>query len=189
MTIIKLFLELAKPDENGRSKKIYATEFVGKYAKLRSRNGYKWPENIPYLFERGGRGDSWFIQLVGIKTKDNQRPIRDDIRKDIENEKCSHTSFGGNSSNKIIVDHRNGRYDDERVLNTETQTKDDFQPLCNQANLQKRTHCLNCVKTGLRFDAKTLGYPKSVCEGSLKYEGTCVGCYWHDPIRFRGSLS
>lgn len=189
MTTIQLFLQLANPDENGKSRKIYATEFIGEYSKLRSRNGYKWPEKIPYLFDRGGRGDEWFIQLVGVKTSDNQRPIRDDIRKSIEKEKCSHTSFGGNSSNKIIIDHRNGRYNDPRVLDIQTQLKDDFQPLCNQANLQKRTDCGNCVKTGFRFDAKTLGYTKSVYEGTIKYEGTCVGCYWYDPIRFRGSLS
>ena len=64
MTQIELFLELAKPDKNGHSRKIYATEFVGKYLKLRSGNGYKWPEQLPFIFERGGRGDKWFIKLI-----------------------------------------------------------------------------------------------------------------------------
>ena len=190
MTQIELFLELAKPDENGVSKKIYATEFVGKYSKLRSGNGYKWPERIPFLFERGGRGDNWFIKLVGNKKKEfNNRPIRENIRKNILTQKCVHTGFSNNSSNPIIVDHKNGRYDDDSVLNIETQNENDFQPLVNQANLQKRTYCNNvCIKTNLRFDAKKLGYKKSVYKGSLKWEGSCVGCYWYSPIDFKKSL-
>jgi hypothetical protein len=188
MTNIKLFLELADPDEFGISRKVYATEFVGRYSKLRSRNGYKWPERIPYLFERGGRGDKWFIQLSGIKSDFNQRPIRSDIRSIIQIQRCAHTGFSGNSSNKIIVDHKNGRYDDIRVLDEETQTLEDFQPLCNQANLQKRTDCGNCVQSGIRFDAKTLGYAKSVCSGGLEWKGSCVGCYWYDPMKFKQLL-
>ena len=81
------------------------------------------------------------------------------------------------------------RYDDDRVLNKDTQEITDYQPLTNQANLQKRTDCGVCMVTSIRFDAKTLGYTKSVYEGSLKWEGTCVGCYWYDPIKFKESLT
>jgi hypothetical protein len=188
MTNIELFLELAKPDEFGKSRRIYATEFVGKYSKLRSRNGYKWPEGIPYLFERGGRGDEWFIQLTGIKSESNQRPIRRDIRAIIQTQRCVHTGFSGNSTNKLIIDHRNGRYDDVKVLDEKTQTIEDFQSLCNQANLQKRTDCGNCVQSGVKFDAKTLGFAKSVCSGKIVWDGSCVGCYWYDPITFKQSV-
>lgn len=189
MTQIELFLKLANPDKNGVSRKIYATEFVGEYSKLRSGNGYKWPERLEYLFERGGRGDKWFIVLIGKKSALKGRPIRNDIRNEILSKKCVHTGFNGNSSNKLIVDHKNGRYDDDRVLNLSTQNINDFQPMVNQANLQKRTYCNNiCIKTDVRYDAKILGYKKSTYEGSIKWEGTCVGCYWYDPIKFKNSL-
>ena len=189
MTQIELFLKLASPDEKGLSRKIYASEFIGEYSKLKSGNGYKWPERIPFLFERGGRGDNWYIQLVGKKTEIKDRSIRNDIREVITKQKCVHTGFNGNSSNMIITDHRNGRYDDDRVLNKDTQEITDYQPLTNQANLQKRTDCGVCMVTSIRFDAKTLGYTKSVYEWSLKWEGTCVGCYWYDPIKFKESLT
>jgi hypothetical protein len=188
MTQIELFLDLANPNESGKSRRIFAKEFIGKYSRLRSGNGYKWPEGIPYTFVRGGRGDNWFIELTGNKSKVDQRPIRKDIREVIGTQKCAHTGFGGNSSNKMVVDHKNGRYNDSRVLDKKTQSINDFQALCNQANLQKRTHCGNCIKTGIRFDAKTLGYTKSVSSGSLEYNGSCEGCYWFDPIDFRQKM-
>lgn len=45
-TQIELFLELAKPDENGVSRWVAKTEFVGKYSDLMFQNGWSW-----------GRGD------------------------------------------------------------------------------------------------------------------------------------
>ena len=190
MTQIELFIELADPNEMGISKRIYATDFVGKYSKLRSGNGYKWPERLPYTFIRGGRGDKWYIELTGKRDTVTQRPIRKDIRNSLlsGDPKCSHSNSGSLSSDKLIIDHRNGRYNDPRVLDVDTQNEKDFQILSNRFNLMKRSDCEECVKTDLRFDAKKLGYPKSVCSGSLKYEGTCVGCYWYGPKEFRQSL-
>jgi len=190
MTLIELFLELANPNEMGKSRKIYATDFVGKYSKLRSGNGYKWPERLPYTFIREGRGDNWCIELTGKKDTIIQRPIRKDIREVLMSgePKCAHSNSGSLSSDKLIIDHRNGRYNDPRVLVVETQSEEDFQVLSNRFNLMKRSDCVDCVSTGLRFDAKKLGYPKSVCSGSLEYEGSCVGCYWYGPREFRESL-
>ena len=42
MTKTELFLELAKPDENGVSCWVSATEFVGKYKELQLGNGGSW---------------------------------------------------------------------------------------------------------------------------------------------------
>ena len=39
MTKTELFLELANPDENGCSRWVNVTEFVGKYADLKFGNG------------------------------------------------------------------------------------------------------------------------------------------------------
>jgi len=106
--------------------------------------------------------------------------------------KCEHTGFEGISSDGIEVDHRNGRYNEPNVLNVETQTIDDFMPLTRRANLFKRGNACNpCKSTGKRYDAKLLGYPISVSEGSLDYDEKlgCVGCYWYSPINFRKTLS
>ena len=59
------------------------------------------------------------------------RPIRDDIRKALKDQPC--VVCGSRSS--IVLDHKNDLYNDPRVLDTATQTIDDFQPLCNR-NLQ-----------------------------------------------------
>jgi hypothetical protein len=190
MTQIELFLELADPNEMGLSKRIYATDFVGKYSKLRSGNGYKWPENLPHTFIRGGRGDKWYIELTGKRDNLSQRPIRSDIRESLLSgePKCAHSNSGSLSSDKLVIDHRNGRYNDPRVLDKKTQNEGDFQVLSNRFNLMKRSDCDNCEVTGLRFDAKKLGFSKSVCSGKLEYEGTCVGCYWYGPKEFRACL-
>jgi len=45
-------------------------------------------------------------------------------------------------------------------------------------------HCKQCRKTGIRFDAKKLGFRVSQFEGSKEYKGSCVGCYWHDTKAF-----
>lgn len=42
MSLIDLFLELAQPDENGESRWVLATEFVGKYKPLELGNGWSW---------------------------------------------------------------------------------------------------------------------------------------------------
>lgn len=39
---VDLFLELAKPDETGNSRKVLVSEFVGKYEPLKLGNGGSW---------------------------------------------------------------------------------------------------------------------------------------------------
>ena len=186
-----LVFELFSPDENGISRWVSKEECVGKYESLYFNNGNPWYRNkgLSHLkFEKKtiDKVDHWrFNGLIEVNT---DRPIRKDIREVITKLPCAHTGFKDTKNNKIIVDHKNGRYDDDKVKSKETQTIEDFQPLCNQANLQKRTHCGNCVKTNNRFDAKELGYIKSTYEGSLKYEGTCIGCYWYDCLKFKSSI-
>lgn len=67
----------------------------------------------------------------------------------------------------------------------------DFQPLSKAANDAKRQFCKECIQSGLRYDAKQLGYPISFYQGTLQYDTTnkCVGCFWYDPIEFRKHLS
>ena len=62
------------------------------------------------------------------------RPIRDDIHKIIKSKPCVVCG----SKSHLVTDHKNDLYNDIRVLNSKTQTVDDFQCLCNHCNLQKR---------------------------------------------------
>ncbi|GAA6834951.1 hypothetical protein HpBTM70_14030 [Helicobacter pylori] len=79
----------------------------------------------------------------------------------------------GNSENtQIEVDHKDGRKDDLRVSNLNTQTLDDFQALCKACNDKKRQICKKCKDR----------YP--FYEGAIEYDG-CVGCYQYDPIQYR----
>ena len=63
-TKTSLFLELAQPDENGISRWVSVTEFVGKYASLKFGNGANWTRSDgnlakKYILERD---NSYFAQ-------------------------------------------------------------------------------------------------------------------------------
>ena len=102
-----------------------------------------------------------------------------EIHKDIQVELRTHSCVLTGTTSQVEIDHKNGRYDDDNVLNLETQTIDDFQPLHRGANLIKRGHCGDCKKTGDRFDARTLGFEVGWTEGEEKFI-SCKGCYWYD---------
>lgn len=191
----KLALKLFNPNEDGVSRWVCKDECVGEYADLMPTNGNMWYRNSglggkTYIWEKKKEGGKQYWRFNGLQVKKETRPIRSDIRKELMSETphCAHTSFRDSANDKLIIDHRNGRYNDPKVLNEETQEITDFQVLSNRTNLAKRSDCVNCEVTGLRFDAKKIGYPKSVCSGNLEYEGTCVGCYWYGPREFRESL-
>ena len=169
-SLADLFIELASPDENGVSRVFSKTEFVGEYYSLHFTNGCNWMRGLrgKYKYITSGKQTNWTIQLIGIDVDNNSsRSIRKDILIQIKSQKCVHTGFEGTTQNGIECDHKNGRYDDVNVLNTSTQEISDFQPLCRQANLQKRSDCKSCLLNGVRFDAKSLGYSKSVIKGKL----------------------
>ena len=73
----------------------------------------------------------------------------------------------------------------------EAQRLSDFQALSKAANDAKRQFCKECMRTGIRYDAKQLGYPMAYYKGGAKHnneENACIGCYWYDPIEFRRHL-
>jgi hypothetical protein len=194
-----LFLKLAQPDENGVSRWVNVSEFVGEYRDLFfTGNGASWARSDgtlgkTYTIERdneltnGNTIDR--IRLVGFNPQAKfNRNVRADISRFYEKLKCV---VLGTSTPKPQTDHKNGRLDDLRVGNTKTQTYEDFQPLSRHANTAKRRHCNVCKDTGNRYDARLLGYPVSVVEGKLKYKKPlgCVGCFWYDPLEFRKKLN
>ena len=199
MTKTELFLELAKPDEKGFSRWVRVTEFVGKYKELQLGNGGSWCRRESQLAKKyiietdktitsGNSIDA--IRLIGYNNeKTFNQAIRKDIKDFYKDKKCVMLGVNGFSVNtKIEIDHKDGRKDDWRVSNPDTQTLDDFQPLCKAANDVKRQICKECKLTNKRWDARNIqGNPYSYYEGGEQYteELGCKGCYQYDPVEYR----
>ena len=186
-----LFLELAKPDELGFSRKVAVSEFVGKYEKLQFGNGGSWIRKDGslakyYNIRRHpvGRGKITHVELQGFNKVEIQKPIPNAIRMKITARRCVVLNISNTQ-----CDHKDGRLDDPRLSNPSLITIEDFQPLSQAANTAKRQHCRVCRDTDKRFDARLLGYHISQVRGNGEYNGTCVGCYWHDPHFFNSEVS
>lgn len=186
---------LFRPDDDGVSRKVSVTEF--------EEVGLPWTNNgniryeIPwhddrYLWEftRGPRRKIIEVQMIGRNPNriDSRRPIRDDVRKALQNRPC--VVCGSRSD--IVIDHKNDLYNDPRVLNAATQTIDDFQPLCNHCNLQKRQVSVEMRKTGKRYPATNIPsiavFGVDFIFGDETYDpqdpNATMGSYWHDPVAF-----
>lgn len=191
----ELFLKLAQPDSNGYSRWVQASEFVGEFSELTFGNGASWARKESTLAKKyiiefdktqtaGNRIDA--IRLAGLNNGDFSQNIRTDIKKIIKAQRCV---VLGTSNPE--VDHKNGMKNEARVMRNEDQKLSDFQPLSKAANDAKRQYCKECRRTGLRYDAKKLGYPISYYYGNAEHnceENACIGCYWYDPLEFRKHL-
>jgi len=199
MTKAELFLELAVPDSEGKSRWVSVTEFTGKYAGLQLGNGGSWCRSSSPIAKKfhlevdktrtkGPAIDA--IRTVGYKA---ERTFNQSIRKDIKDfcgsQRCVMLGVRGFSENtRIEIDHKDGRKNDWRVSDPATQRFDDFQPLCKAANDVKRQICKMCRQTGIRWDATNIeGNPYPFYEGDEHYteELGCIGCYQYDPVEYR----
>jgi len=96
------------------------------------------------------------------------------------------------STSSIIIDHKNDLYNDPRVLNSQTQTVDDFQPLCNHCNLQKRQTSVEARETKRRYPATRIAsvavFGIDFTRGDETYDpqdpNAMIGTYWYDPVAF-----
>ncbi len=195
-TKMELFLELAQPDKNGISRWVDVTEFVGEYADLKFGNGADWARKESQLAKKyiveldksitkGNRNDR--VRLNGFNNNTYSQSITADIKKNIQSRRC--VILG---TSKPEVDHKNGMKNDDRIMNNLNQKLSDFQPLSKAANDAKRQFCKECRKTGIRYDAKLLGYPMSYYKGDKIHDKTetgCEGCYWYDPLEFKKHLT
>ena len=202
MTKKELFLELAKPDKNGKSRWVDVSEFVEKYKELKFGNGGSWcrktsslaKEYIIELDKTITSGNSIDrIRLNGFNQEDSfNHNIRKDIKDFYKDKNCVMLGINGNSENtKIEIDHKDGRKNDERVSNLKTQKLEDFQPLSKAANDVKREICKKCKETNKRWNAKNLqGNPFEFYYGDENYteEVGCVGCYQYDPVEYRKTV-
>ena len=199
MTKTELFIELAAPDNDGVSRWVNTTEFIGKYADLQFGNGGSWcrpssslaKKYIIELDKEQTKGNS--IDAIRLAGLNNKKTFNHNIRKDIKDyyktQRCVMLGICGFSENtKIEIDHKDGRKEDWRVSNPVTLQFDDFQPLCKAANDVKRQICKECKQSGLRWNARNIkGNPYSFYEGNEKYTEDlgCVGCYQYDPVAYR----
>lgn len=199
----ELFLNLAKPNENGVSRWVMTSEFVGIYKDLQLGNGGSWcgaSSNLAKIYivefdKSKTSGDSIdAIRLNGFNKKlQFNQSIREDIKNFYKDKKCVMLGVCGKSENtKIEIDHKNGRKDDFRISDKKSQKLDDFQSLCKAANDIKRQICKICKETNKRWNAKNIsGNPYSFYVGDENYtqELGCVGCYQYDPVAYRKKSS
>ncbi|WP_211231316.1 hypothetical protein [Halonatronum saccharophilum] len=193
----ELFLELAQPDENGVSRWVDVSEFIGVYEPLTLGNGGSWCRRSTslaktYIIKKdksitsGNSIDR--LKLDGLREDGSgSQYINRQIQREIRKRRCAILGIS-----EVEVDHKNGRKNDPRVMNSSTQRINDFQPLSKAANDAKRQYCKECKRSGKRFDAKELGYPISYIKGGVRHDGSptgCEGCFWYDPIEFRYYLA
>ena len=194
-TKTELFLQLAKPNDQGISRWVSTSEFVGDYAELKFGNGASWARKESTLAKRyivefdksitPGNGIDR-VRLNGLNDGDFSQNISPEIKRVIKSQRCV---VLGTSNPE--VDHKNGMKNEARVMRNEDQRLSDFQPLSKAANDAKRQYCKECRRTGIRYDAKKLGYPMSYYAGVAEHHGeenACVGCYWYDPVEFKKHL-
>jgi hypothetical protein len=122
------------------------------------------------------------------------RPIRDDIKraltkKGLPKAVCVHCG----QTSSLVPDHKNGLYNDPRVLSKKTQTENDFQCLCNGCNLRKRSIDKKTRETGIRYGANNIPseaiYNIDFVDGDEKLNkddpDAMVGTYWYDVVEFK----
>lgn len=127
------------------------------------------------------------IKIHSLKNTDIiYRPIKNNIKKFYKNKPC--VVCGTTST---FIDHKNDLYNDPKVLNIKTQTIDDFQPLCNHCNLQKRQICKKEKETKILYSAKNI--PMLKVFGDFEWENIILdetnkdnkkNMFWYDPIKF-----
>lgn len=173
-------------EENKISPTIQLEDLYAINESFRTKNGCTWVRDRTWLHNTYAiEKTRTTIKLVGESTSlKNGRDIRSDIDKQIKKQRCVVLDV----HNQIETDHKNGRYDDPRVMNKETQVLDDFQPMHKNVNDAKRHHCDRCVKEKKRYDATRLGYKEGWTEGD-ENDTICEGCYWYDPKQFNQTIS
>ena len=117
--------------------------------------------------------------------------IDEGIRSDIRNAICQLPCVHCGIKEDIQCDHKNDLKNDPRVLLKETQTLDDFQPLCRSCNDKKRNALQYTKKNGVRYGASkiipgwmadfTIGDETLDFDDPDWYKGT----YWGDCVAFR----
>ena len=193
--VIKYF----KPNKEGKSE-WKSIDDLKKYSLLKwSSNGNgrygiffgvkKWKWDVKRI--RGPTSTITHLRLNGFnecKIDKLSRPIGTNIKKEHKDKPCV---FCGTKTN-LIYDHKNDLYNNPRVLNSKTQTVDDFQSVCNSCNLRKRAVCKKTRESGERYAASNIPHLKPLgidfTRGDKTYDkndpNAMVGTYYYDPVQF-----
>ena len=144
-------------------------------------------DNCP-ISEGGNRVQ--YFKIFGIKNEQQgcNHPIREDIKKHYQKIKCV---VCGTSTN-LQCDHKNGLYNDKRVLDIETQEINDFQSLCRHCNSKKREVEKKTRETSIRYGATNIPslaiFGIDFIEGAetINFEdiNALKGTDWYDPVEF-----
>lgn len=223
MQKIKLFKKLGNY-ENGYTRIVSIDEFIDEYSALQLGNGGSWcRRNKKYRFvtmkKNGKLSLLWkytdkeyesvkkefeaivpenygvkiqYIKIHGIDSDEPNRTIRKDIKDFYSKLPCVHC---GTTSN-LVCDHKNDLYNDTRVLNTKTQTLDDFQSLCTHCNLLKRQVCKETLIKNKRYPATkipclkiwNIEFTKGDETLDITDPNAMIGTYWYDPIDFHKKI-
>ena len=147
-------------------------------AHIQDDRGLGTKYELSKLYGENGKKELLAVRTIGFTNNVTYNKIPKKARINLTNKPCA---FCG-THNNLEIDHKNGRKD------TDSTKIKDFQSLCTHCNKIKRERCKACKKTGVRFDAKTLGYNISYIKGTKyynpMYEG-CEGCYLYDVEAFR----
>lgn len=143
-------------------------------------------DNIPTRCSLGIK----YIKSFGKfeSSSDTTRAIRNDILEFYKTQSC----VGCGSNSELQCDHKNGLYNNLRVLNLETQTPEDFQSLCRHCNCQKRQVEKKTRETNKRYGATNIPHLRpfgiNYIEGDetldINNPNTLRGTYWYDPVAF-----
>jgi hypothetical protein len=168
----------------------YGVVYSNKEPKIYSENDDDAiPPEILKAFLETNKGTGIIGIFVFSNRENNQkRPINKIIHKEITSKSCVICG----TKTDIICDHKNDLYNDERVLDSKRQKIDDFQPLCNHCNLQKRQVCKQETQTQKIYSAKNITrYQQYRFEFPWEkkvFDKTDIYCkndtYWFDPVEF-----
>jgi hypothetical protein len=171
------------------NKKFNYTVIYTKKTRLYSENSEDLiPTDLLNEFLDIKRGAGIIGVFVHSKRLNSQkRPINKHIHKEITRLSCVVCG-----TNDTICDHKNDLYNDERVLNVKTQIIQDFQPLCNHCNLQKRQICRSEEESGILYSAKNIQrykiYDFDFPWEKKNYDNLDIHCktdtFWYDPVKF-----
>lgn len=185
-------------DRWAKKKYNYSVVYSNKSQKIYSEND-EIPiteEAITQFIEKTNNGKK-STGIIGIfvyskRTNVKSRPINQSIHKVIKMKCCVVCG----STAEIVCDHKNDLYNDERVLNVKTQLVDDFQPLCNHCNLQKRQVCKQEINAQKIYSAKNIPqfkiipfvFPWEKKVFNVNNIQCKVDTYWHDPVEFNRKI-
>jgi hypothetical protein len=176
------FEKTVKPDKHGHSDPLNVSEFH-LHGLPSFGNGSAWARDDGSLAKKyklvkrkGPQGSIISVATAGWAELSFDGTIAAEVYDYHKGKLCVVLAISSN----LEMDHKDGRKHNFKPV----ETCDEFQPLSKAVNDAKRTHCNRCKSTNIRFDATQLGFHVPVSKGSTDYRGTCVGCYWHDPLDF-----